>query len=111
MAGNDSSCIPFDRVYRPMYETILVGTDGSVNANRAVVRALKQAEQYDSTLHGIFVVDSGYFDDPASEVANSRRTTWKTEDTITSRTSKSGRKRSTSSSSVGAVAASPTRRS
>ena len=48
-----------------MYDTILVGTDGSSNANRAVVHALEQAEQSDAVLHGIFVVDTSRFDDPA----------------------------------------------
>ena len=40
-----------------MYDTILVGTDGSAPANRAVVHALEQAEETDATLHAIFVVD------------------------------------------------------
>lgn len=48
-----------------MYDTILVGTDGSPSANRAIVHALEQAEQYDAELHGIFVVDTSRFDDPA----------------------------------------------
>jgi nucleotide-binding universal stress UspA family protein len=48
-----------------MYDTILVGTDGSANANRAIVHALEQAEQYGATLHGIFVVDTTRLDDPA----------------------------------------------
>lgn len=48
-----------------MYDTILVGTDGSGSANRAIVHALEQAEQYDATLHGIFVVDVSRYDDPA----------------------------------------------
>ena len=50
-----------------MYDTILVGTDGSSNANRAVVHALEQAEQSDAVRHGIFVVDTSRFDDPALE--------------------------------------------
>lgn len=48
-----------------MYDNILVGTDGSSNASRAIVHALEQAEQYGATLHGIFVVDTSRFDDPA----------------------------------------------
>ena len=48
-----------------MYDTILVGTDGSASASRAVVHALEQAEQFDATLHGIFVVDTRLYDDPA----------------------------------------------
>ncbi len=48
-----------------MYDVILVATDGSGSANRAVVHALEQSEQYDATLHGIFVVDTGIYDEPA----------------------------------------------
>lgn len=48
-----------------MYDTILVGTDGSANANRAVVQALDQAEEFDAELHGIFVVTTHRHDDPA----------------------------------------------
>ena len=48
-----------------MYDTILVGTDGSASANRAVVHALEQAQQHDATLHAIFVVDTGRYSEPA----------------------------------------------
>lgn len=48
-----------------MYETILVGTDGSAPANRAVVQALEQAQHSGATLHAIFVVDTGLFGEPA----------------------------------------------
>jgi len=48
-----------------MYDTILVGTDGSASANRAVVTALDQAEQTDATLHAIFVVDTRKYSEPA----------------------------------------------
>ena len=48
-----------------MYDTILVGTDGSSNANQAVVHALEQAERSDAVLHGIFVVDPSRFDETA----------------------------------------------
>lgn len=48
-----------------MYDTILVGTDGSTNANRAIGHALEQAGQHGATLHGIFVVDTSRLDDPA----------------------------------------------
>lgn len=48
-----------------MYETVLVGTDGSASANRAVVHALEQAEQNDASLHAIFVVDTGRYSEPA----------------------------------------------
>lgn len=48
-----------------MYETVLVGTDGSASANRAVVHALEQAEANGATLHGIYVVDSQRYPEPA----------------------------------------------
>lgn len=48
-----------------MYETILVGIDGSAPANRAVVQALEEGERSDATVHAIFVVDTGVFDEPA----------------------------------------------
>lgn len=48
-----------------MYETILVATDGSADANRAVTHALEQAEQHDATLHGVFVVDTDRYSEPA----------------------------------------------
>jgi nucleotide-binding universal stress UspA family protein len=48
-----------------VYETILVGTDGSASANRAVVHALEQAEQTGATLHALFVVDTDKYGEPA----------------------------------------------
>lgn len=48
-----------------MYETILVATDGSGPANRAVTHALEQAEQAEATLHAIFVVDTDQYAEPA----------------------------------------------
>lgn len=48
-----------------MYDTILVATDGSGPANRAVTHALEQAEQAEATLHAIFVVDTDQYAEPA----------------------------------------------
>jgi nucleotide-binding universal stress UspA family protein len=48
-----------------MYDSILVGTDGSGPANRAVVHALDLAELTDATLHAIFVVDTSRYREPA----------------------------------------------
>jgi len=48
-----------------MYDTILVGTDGSASANRAVVHALEQAERFGAALHAVFVVDTGRYDETA----------------------------------------------
>ncbi|SDJ90820.1 universal stress protein [Natronorubrum texcoconense] len=41
-----------------MYDTILVATDGSQSANRAVDHALDLASTFDATLHAIYVVDT-----------------------------------------------------
>ncbi len=48
-----------------MYDVILVGTDGSGSANRAVVHALELAERYGAELHGIFVVNTARYAEPA----------------------------------------------
>jgi len=48
-----------------MYDTVLVATDGSADANRAVTHALEQAEQHGATLHAIFVVDTDRYSEPA----------------------------------------------
>lgn len=36
-----------------MYDTILVGADGSVNANRAIVRALENSELATNSIEGV----------------------------------------------------------
>jgi nucleotide-binding universal stress UspA family protein len=48
-----------------MYDTILVATDGSADANRAATHALEQAEQHDAELHAMFVVDTDRYAEPA----------------------------------------------
>ncbi|MFC6732708.1 MULTISPECIES: universal stress protein [unclassified Haladaptatus] len=48
-----------------MYKTILVPTDGSEPAARAVEQGLELAAQNDSTLHTMFVVDTRRYGDPA----------------------------------------------
>lgn len=48
-----------------MYDTILVATDGSASANRAVVHSLEQAEQFGATLHAIYVVNTDRHPEPA----------------------------------------------
>lgn len=47
-----------------MYETILVGTDGSESANRAVEQALSAAENHDAELHAITVVNTNRYGEP-----------------------------------------------
>ena len=53
-----------------MYENILVGTDGSGAADRAVAHALELAERYGATVHGIFVVDTGIYGESALSSAD-----------------------------------------
>ena len=48
-----------------MYETILVPTDGSGPANRAVEHAIELADHYDAELHAMYVVDTARYGDPA----------------------------------------------
>lgn len=48
-----------------MYDVILVATDGSEPANRAVEFGLDLAEQYDAVVHAIAVVDTGRYGEPA----------------------------------------------
>ncbi len=48
-----------------MYEKILVGTDGSERAQRAVDVALDVAEQFGAELHALYVVDTTKYAEPA----------------------------------------------
>lgn len=48
-----------------MYDVILVGTDGSKPANRAVEHALNLGRQYDAVVHVISVIDTGRYGEPA----------------------------------------------
>lgn len=48
-----------------MYDTILVPTDGSEDADRAVRYALEQAARFDAALHTLFVVDTRLHGEPA----------------------------------------------
>jgi len=47
-----------------MYETILVPIDGSDSSNRAAEHGLELAEQFDSKLHTLFVVDTRRYGEP-----------------------------------------------
>lgn len=44
-----------------MYDEILVPTDGSSAADRAVAHAIDLAEQYDARLHVLYVVDANAY--------------------------------------------------
>ncbi len=62
-----------------MYDTILVATDGSADANRAATHALEQAEQHDAELHAVFVVDTERYAEPAlssTELATNEVEEW-----------------------------------
>jgi nucleotide-binding universal stress UspA family protein len=48
-----------------MYDTILVGTDGSEQANTAVERAIDTAEAHGAELHAITVVNTSRYGEPA----------------------------------------------
>ncbi|MFA9426033.1 universal stress protein [Natronorubrum sp. A-ect3] len=45
-----------------MYDTILIPTDGSDVAENAIDHAIDLAEQYDATLHALYVVDTDAID-------------------------------------------------
>ncbi|MFB6092911.1 MAG: universal stress protein [Haloquadratum sp.] len=44
-----------------MYDNILVPTDGSPATDAAIDHAIELAEQYDATLHALYVVDTGAY--------------------------------------------------
>ena len=48
-----------------MYETILVPTDGSDAANRAVEHALELANRYDADVHALYCVETNRYGQPA----------------------------------------------
>ena len=48
-----------------MYDTILVGTDGSDDAGDAVSRAIEAADSLDADLHAITVVNTKRYGEPA----------------------------------------------
>lgn len=50
-----------------MYDTILVPTDGSDGANRAVEHALDLAERYGAAVYALYVVDTRQYGQPTRE--------------------------------------------
>ncbi|MCU4750687.1 universal stress protein [Halobacteria archaeon AArc-curdl1] len=48
-----------------MYDTILVPTDGSDPANRAVDHALALADRYDARIHAMYCVETHRYGEPA----------------------------------------------
>jgi len=56
---------PDVRQSNSMYDTILVPTDGSDPANRAVEHALALADRYDARVHALYCVETHRYGEPA----------------------------------------------
>jgi nucleotide-binding universal stress UspA family protein len=51
-----------------MFDTVVIATDGSGSAQRAVEAALDLASQFDATVHGLYVVDEHEVETTPEEV-------------------------------------------
>lgn len=51
-----------------MFETVVIATDGSGSAERAVEAALDIADRFDATVHALYVVDSGQVEHEPDEI-------------------------------------------
>jgi len=51
-----------------MFDTVVIATDGSGSAERAVEAALDLASRFDATVHGLYVVDAGEVEATPEEV-------------------------------------------
>jgi nucleotide-binding universal stress UspA family protein len=51
-----------------MFDTVVIATDGSGSAQRAVEAALDLAEHFDATAHAVYVVDSGEVESTPDDV-------------------------------------------
>ncbi|MDS0279250.1 universal stress protein [Halomicroarcula sp. S1AR25-4] len=51
-----------------MFDTVVIATDGSGSAERAVEAALDLAAHFDATVHALYVVDSGEVESTPEEV-------------------------------------------
>ncbi|WP_276273813.1 universal stress protein [Haloarcula litorea] len=51
-----------------MFETVVIATDGSGSAERAVEAALDLADRFDATVHALYVVDAGEVEATPAEV-------------------------------------------
>lgn len=56
-----------------MFDTIVIATDGSDSVRRAVDVALDLAERFDSTVHALYVIDSGEVESSPKEVRDDLR--------------------------------------
>jgi nucleotide-binding universal stress UspA family protein len=57
-----------------MFETVVVATDGSTSADRAVTMALDLAERFDAAVHALSVVDTGDIAGTPDDVRDDLRT-------------------------------------
>ncbi|MFC7132902.1 MULTISPECIES: universal stress protein [Salinibaculum] len=51
-----------------MFETVVIATDGSQSAQRAVRLALDFADRFDATVHALYVLDTGELDESPADV-------------------------------------------
>jgi len=51
-----------------MFDTVVIATDGSGSAQRAVEAALDLAAHFDATVHALYVVDSGEIEGEPDEI-------------------------------------------
>jgi len=51
-----------------MFETVVIATDGSESAQRAVRLALDFADRFDATVHALYVLDTGEIDASPAEI-------------------------------------------
>ena len=51
-----------------MFETVVIATDGSGSAERAVKAALDLAAHFDATVHALYVVDSSEVEDKPDDI-------------------------------------------
>ena len=53
-----------------MFETVVIATDGSASAERAVEVALDFADRFGATVHACYVLDTGEMAGPRDEIAD-----------------------------------------
>jgi nucleotide-binding universal stress UspA family protein len=56
-----------------MFETVVIATDGSASAERAIDVAVALAETFDATVHALYVVDAGDVDGAPAAVRDEYR--------------------------------------
>jgi nucleotide-binding universal stress UspA family protein len=57
-----------------MFETVVIATDGSASAKRAVMAALDIAERFDATVHALYVVDQNDIESSPEQVRDDLET-------------------------------------